>query len=141
MEKFSPIRSTSLSVPDDQSTTCASTESSPISDRGSTVGTDRTSVSGSTSRYGLYPSAGSSRKTSEKEGWPMLAKEMADQPDYESFRRFRELNVKNLLYYQVEIAALERDLMAAEAEDSQVKNRVRKRYVRSAERLLEGGRI
>ncbi|KAH8887885.1 hypothetical protein GQ53DRAFT_768191 [Thozetella sp. PMI_491] len=42
---------------------------------------------------------------------------MAKQPGFQSFSRFRELNVKNLLYYQVELAGLEADLQAAEESD------------------------
>jgi len=50
-------------------------------------------------------------------GWPRLAQKMVEKPELESFFRFRELNVKNLLYYQVEIAELEADLRAAEIAD------------------------
>lgn len=50
-------------------------------------------------------------------GWPRLAQEMARSVELESFCRFRELNVKNLLYYQVEIAEMEADLRKAERED------------------------
>ena len=50
-------------------------------------------------------------------GWPRLAQEMAKSVELESFCRFRELNVKNLLYYQVEIAEMEADLTKAERED------------------------
>ena len=53
-----------------------------------------------------------------KVGWPRLAWKMADDPDLESFCRFRELNVKNLLYYQVEIAELEAELIKVEKEDA-----------------------
>ncbi|KAI0434246.1 hypothetical protein F5Y09DRAFT_297000 [Xylaria sp. FL1042] len=49
-----------------------------------------------------------------KEGWPRLAQMLAETPELESFRRFRELNVKTLLYYQAEIAELEADLIKAE---------------------------
>jgi len=37
------------------------------------------------------------------EGWPLLARLMEKNPEFEAFARFRELNVKNLLYYQVEL--------------------------------------
>jgi hypothetical protein len=37
------------------------------------------------------------------EGWPLLARLMEKNPEFEGFTRFRELNVKNLLYYQVEL--------------------------------------
>ncbi|SRR6266480_5597270 len=52
-----------------------------------------------------------------KEGWPHLAYMMAEKPHVESFCRFRELNVKNLLYYQVEIAEKEAELRIVENDD------------------------
>ena len=51
------------------------------------------------------------------DGWPRLARKMTETLEYESFRRFRELNVKNLLYYQVEIAEMEAELRKVERED------------------------
>ncbi|KAM7215389.1 putative isoleucyl-tRNA synthetase [Rhypophila decipiens] len=51
------------------------------------------------------------------EGWPLLAELMAQNPAFEGFARFRSLNVKNLLYYQVELTKLEDDLRDREIED------------------------
>lgn len=50
-------------------------------------------------------------------GWPKLAKVMADRPTLQSFSRFHEANMKNLLYYQVQIAKLERELKEQEWDD------------------------
>ncbi|RYP64242.1 hypothetical protein DL771_008866 [Monosporascus sp. 5C6A] len=50
-------------------------------------------------------------------GWPLLAKLMEQQPGFEAFSRFRELNIKNLLYYQVEIDSLRQSLEAIEKVD------------------------
>ncbi len=61
---------------------------------------------------------------------------MIETPDYESFPRFRELNVKNLLYYQVEIAFWEAKLKETENIDHEVKKRPRRDYARSAEKML-----
>jgi hypothetical protein len=42
---------------------------------------------------------------------------MTAQPDFEAFPRFRDLNVKNLLYFQVELDDLRDQLMKREKED------------------------
>ncbi|KAJ4986323.1 hypothetical protein SVAN01_08140 [Stagonosporopsis vannaccii] len=47
-------------------------------------------------------------------GWPLLAKKMADVPEFAAFSRFRELNVKNLLYYQAELKVVEDQLLTHE---------------------------
>jgi len=51
------------------------------------------------------------------DGWPLLAELMAVTPSFEAFSRFQKLNVKNLLYYQVELKKLERDLEEREGGD------------------------
>jgi hypothetical protein len=51
------------------------------------------------------------------EGWPLLARLMEKNPDFEAFARFRELNVKNLLYYQVELEFLSNMLRRQELRD------------------------
>jgi hypothetical protein len=51
------------------------------------------------------------------EGWPLLAKLMANEVDFEAFPRFEELNVKNLLYYQVELASIKIRLERREKSD------------------------
>jgi hypothetical protein len=50
-------------------------------------------------------------------GWPELARVMAAHPDFATFQRFRDLNVKSLLYYQAELADLRRELHKIEWED------------------------
>ncbi|KAK0711965.1 hypothetical protein B0H67DRAFT_304048 [Lasiosphaeris hirsuta] len=51
------------------------------------------------------------------DGWPQLAKFMVERPTVQSFPRFHEANMKNLLYYQVQIAKLERELKDQERDD------------------------
>lgn len=51
------------------------------------------------------------------EGWPLLAKLMANEADFEAFSRYEELNVKNLLYYQVELASIKLRLERREKSD------------------------
>ena len=67
-----------------------------------------------------------------QDGWPLLAQHMAQTPEFESFRRFRELNIKNLLYYQAELATLEADLKQEEKDDFRRDDS----YARSAEMLM-----
>jgi len=50
-------------------------------------------------------------------GWPKLAKVMTEHPTLLSFPRFHEANIKNLLYYQVQIDKLQEDLKEQERED------------------------
>jgi mannose-6-phosphate isomerase class I len=54
------------------------------------------------------------RQVPQDEGWPLLAQLMAKRPDFEAFSRFRDLNVKNLLYYQVQLEMLRQDLKEQE---------------------------
>lgn len=51
------------------------------------------------------------------EGWPLLAKLMKETPDFEAFERFEELNIKNLLYYQIELARIKNRLEKRERTD------------------------
>jgi len=69
-------------------------------------------------------------------GWPRLAHKMAEVPEIESFRRFRELNIKNLLYYQAEIADMEADLRKIENEDSRNTESKEQVYSRHAISML-----
>jgi hypothetical protein len=50
-------------------------------------------------------------------GWPALAKLIADNPDLEAFPSFTDLNIKSLLYYQAELIRLRKLLHEAEYED------------------------
>lgn len=51
-------------------------------------------------------------------GWPRVAAEMEKRPIFQSFERFRQLNIKMLLYYQVELAMLQERLEMEEISDA-----------------------
>jgi hypothetical protein len=51
-------------------------------------------------------------------GWPQLAEVMAKTPDFAALPRFRDLNIKSLLYYQVELTKLRNKLRVQEYVDS-----------------------
>ncbi|TVY27492.1 hypothetical protein LHYA1_G003220 [Lachnellula hyalina] len=51
------------------------------------------------------------------DGWPRVALLMAKTPDFAAFSRFRDLNVKNLLYYQAQLTRLRRKLHEQEYDD------------------------
>jgi len=63
----------------------------------------------------LFSSDGGPAKV---EGWPRLARVMARYPSLEAFARYEELNVKNILYLQVELAVIRDQLAALEVRDS-----------------------
>jgi len=50
-------------------------------------------------------------------GWPKVALQMSDTPDFAAFSRFRTLNIKSLLYYQAEITKLQKKLHEQEWDD------------------------
>ena len=50
-------------------------------------------------------------------GWPRVAMLMAKTPDFASFSRFRDLNIKSLLYYQAELTKLRAKLHEEEWQD------------------------
>jgi len=50
-------------------------------------------------------------------GWPQLVHDMVENPGFESFQSFRDLNIKSLLYYQAELDQLRKDLHALEWKD------------------------
>jgi len=52
-------------------------------------------------------------------GYPKIAGHMNVQPETAIFRRFSELNAKDLLYRQAELAYLEKQLYECEIKDSQ----------------------
>jgi hypothetical protein len=52
------------------------------------------------------------------EGWPKLAVLMAKNPDFSAFSRFSDLNVKSLLYYQVQLTLLRKRLQDRESLDA-----------------------
>jgi hypothetical protein len=49
---------------------------------------------------------------------------MANKADFEAFPRFEELNVKNLLYYQVELASIKIRLERREKSDRNVSSEI-----------------
>ena len=49
-------------------------------------------------------------------GYPKLAGQMGLRPEVAIFRRFGALNAENLLYFQAELALLERDLQEQQRE-------------------------
>jgi Family of unknown function (DUF6594) len=51
------------------------------------------------------------------EGWPHVALLMSKTPDFAAFSRFRELNIKSLLYYQAQLTTLKAELHKQEYED------------------------
>jgi hypothetical protein len=61
-------------------------------------------------------------------GHERLASFMGLLPETAIFRRFATLNVKNLLYYQAELAYLERRLKAIAEEDRQSGDKYREQY-------------
>jgi len=120
---------------DAESTICASAFSghSPTSDTSGSSPTKETSIEGP------YEPPGT-RSTSRAEsrlscGWPGLAQEMTKRPQFEAFPRFRELNIKNLLYYQIEITKWQNELKIMEVEDY---NGLRpgRDYATSADKML-----
>ncbi len=72
------------------------------------------------------PGQSLAKSSAKPTGWPALAQVMARAHNFESFPRFRELNVKNLLYYQVEIATQEEELKRIEMLDSKSEKRPRR---------------
>ncbi|OCK99373.1 uncharacterized protein K441DRAFT_539637 [Cenococcum geophilum 1.58] len=52
------------------------------------------------------------------QGWPQLALLMAKTPDFATFSRFRDLNVKSLLYYQAQLTVLRKKLHDLEYADA-----------------------
>jgi hypothetical protein len=51
------------------------------------------------------------------QGYPELAKQIADYPDFEAFQSFKDLSIKSLLYYQAELDELRKDLHKLEWRD------------------------
>ncbi|KAF7930138.1 hypothetical protein BELL_1130g00020 [Botrytis elliptica] len=47
-------------------------------------------------------------------GWPLVSNLIAQYPDLEAFKAFRDLNIKSLLYYQAELENLRKKLHQAE---------------------------
>ncbi|KAJ4360925.1 uncharacterized protein N0V89_001494 [Didymosphaeria variabile] len=80
------------------------------------------------------PSAEGKLPEDAVQGWPQLAQLMADTPDFAAFPRFRDLNVKSLLYYQVELSSLRKKLQKLEHADKA--HSERKKYALYADTLV-----
>ena len=61
-------------------------------------------------------------------GWPKLALLMAQTPDFASFARFRDLNIKSLLYYQAELRSLKIELHKLEWRDYRLSGKKDERH-------------
>jgi len=87
------------------------------------LGQPSSPLSQGSSSYSQAPTLSNISKVNEGvvEGWPKLARFIAETPEFEAFPRFRELNVKTLLYYQVELALLEQRLKRTEKSDEKKK--------------------
>lgn len=76
-------------------------------------------------------------------GWPKVAQVLAKTPDFQAFPAFTDLNIKSLLYYQVELTQLREKLHEKEYEDyREGENRGIKsasRFARSAHKLIASG--
>lgn len=72
-------------------------------------------------------------------GWPSVAKVMAETPDFASFSRFRDLNIKSLLYYQTQLTRLRKQLHEQELNDNRSEVGKAKLYAENAGRLIESG--
>lgn len=133
-------------------TVLSSTLDSPLSDHSHHTQTSATSttqrsdasllrnrqVSSAASRAASETVAKPRQSLKKVLGWPRLAELMAMKPGLESFSRFRELNVKNLLYYQVQLAALEEDLEEAEKKDYG-EQQGEEKYAKYAVDMIESG--
>ena len=69
------------------------------------------------------------------QGWPQLAQLMAKRPDLAAFPRYRDLQVKSLLYYQCELSTLREKLHKLEYNDKAES----KGYNEWADDLIEAG--
>lgn len=69
-------------------------------------------------------------------GWPQLTTMMAKTPEFAAFSRFRELNIKSLLYYQSQLTHLERDLRRAEYRDSRRTRGERSKFAQRIDYLM-----
>ncbi|KAF2692108.1 hypothetical protein K458DRAFT_381932 [Lentithecium fluviatile CBS 122367] len=68
----------------------------------------------------LFPHVATPNRVCGKidQGWPQLTALMAQNQDFAAFSRFKELNVKSLLYYQCQLALLEKELRILEVNDA-----------------------
>ena len=111
-----PRRATNLSA----SSTIVDPDSSPhtphISDANSnehheTTGPAPSNINGNSASANQLPK-------DPIQGWPQVALLMAKNPDFAAFSRFKELNIKSLLYYQAQLALLKERLHELEYKDA-----------------------
>ncbi|KAF8851840.1 hypothetical protein BDZ45DRAFT_600874 [Acephala macrosclerotiorum] len=69
-------------------------------------------------------------------GWPRVAELMAQTQDFAAFKRYRDLNVKSLLYYQAEIEMLREKLHEEEWADSQRGDDKQRLYARRIDYMI-----
>jgi len=65
-------------------------------------------------------------------GWPKVALMMAKTPDFAAFDRFRDINIKSLLYYQTQLTVLRKKLHKQEHKDHQLGDEEEQRYAKHA---------
>jgi uncharacterized protein (DUF4415 family) len=70
-------------------------------------------------------------------GWPRVAELMAQTQDFAAFKRYRDLNVKSLLYYQAEIEMLRKKLHKEEWADSQRGDDNQRLYARRIDYMIK----
>ena len=71
------------------------------------------------------------------QGYPELAKQIVDYPDFEAFQSFKDLSIKSLLYYQAELDDIRRDLHNSEWKDFRTSEG--REYCVRADHLLQTG--
>lgn len=81
-------------------------------------GSARSQSSASRRSASLKANENTSAHNRNRYGWPRLAEIMAQVPEFAAFPRYRELNVKNLLYYQVELELLRQQIESEEEEET-----------------------
>lgn len=70
------------------------------------------------------------------EQWPQVSELMSDTPEFASFNRFSDLQIRSLLYYQAEIEALKEKLKDEEWDDYRRGNGDAATYCRRAKYLV-----
>ncbi len=61
---------------------------------------------------------------------------MAKTPDFAAFSRFRDLNIKSLLYYQAQLTNLKKKLHELEYEDARSKDKSKEKFASRADFLM-----
>jgi hypothetical protein len=108
--------------------------------------TPRIGVAPQTTRRASNSSSSSSNSDAENdvtkdltnpvEGWPRVALLMAKTPDFAAFSRFRDLNIKSLLYYQAQLTNLKKRLHELEYKDALSKDKSKEKFASRADFLM-----